>query len=219
MVSWSCQVAYQVYCRRSFNIYNVLLDFLSPHQILYFQELQKRTQFVISGSAALAAFDRTVFRGSDCDIYVNPANLDEIASWLLNAGYCYLTLPTPPSRYIDKYPNGVVKVISLERPAVGCAQAATHTVIQLVVCRWSPADVILKFHSTVVMNLISSDAMYCLFPRSTLVDRISYHSPDLDQAAARQKYIDVGGLCKLLPQWPTPFTANAPLVRVMSGTN
>ncbi|KAL0952148.1 hypothetical protein HGRIS_008765 [Hohenbuehelia grisea] len=179
MVLWSCQVAYQVYCSRFFNIYNVLLD-LSHRQIVDFRKLQKRTQFVISGSAALAALDRKYFQALTV-IYI----VDEIARWLLNVGYCYLTVPTPPSRYIDEsYSNGVQKVISLERLAVGGGQAA---IIQLVVCRWGPADVILNFHSTVVMNLISSDAMYCLFPRSTLVDRLSYHSPDPDQAAARQK--------------------------------
>ncbi|KAF9060344.1 hypothetical protein BDP27DRAFT_1430184 [Rhodocollybia butyracea] len=60
--------------------------------------------------------------------------------------------------------------------------------------RNSPLDIILNFHSTIVMNLISHSHAYCLYPRA-LQDKVSLiccsdNRPDRDDACS--KYVDRG---------------------------
>ncbi|KAI1795024.1 hypothetical protein LXA43DRAFT_970716 [Ganoderma leucocontextum] len=43
--------------------------------------------------------------------------------------------------------------------------------VQVIVAKNSPMEVILGFHSTCVMNVISYEKAYCLFPRATLEER------------------------------------------------
>lgn len=56
-----------------------------------FRSLQARTGTLVSGSNALQFMDRTVYEGSDIDIYVNPGHLQEVALFLKDAeGYIFL---------------------------------------------------------------------------------------------------------------------------------
>uniref|UniRef100_A0A5K1K394 Cell surface hydrophobicity-associated protein n=1 Tax=Ganoderma boninense TaxID=34458 RepID=A0A5K1K394_9APHY len=43
--------------------------------------------------------------------------------------------------------------------------------VQIIVAKNTPMEVILGFHSTTVMNVISYEKAYCLFPRATLEER------------------------------------------------
>ncbi|KAI8989854.1 hypothetical protein BD414DRAFT_570777 [Trametes punicea] len=45
--------------------------------------------------------------------------------------------------------------------------------VQIIVAKNTPMEVILGFHSTCVMNVISYEKAYCLFPQATLEDRLS----------------------------------------------
>ncbi|KAI0658618.1 hypothetical protein C8Q70DRAFT_1045595 [Cubamyces menziesii] len=45
--------------------------------------------------------------------------------------------------------------------------------VQIIVAKNTPMEVILGFHSTCVMNVISYEKAYCLFPQATLEERIS----------------------------------------------
>ncbi|KAH9899413.1 hypothetical protein C8Q73DRAFT_679801 [Cubamyces lactineus] len=45
--------------------------------------------------------------------------------------------------------------------------------VQLIVPKKAPMEVILGFHSTCVMNVISYDKAYCLFPQATLEERLA----------------------------------------------
>ncbi|KAH9899412.1 hypothetical protein C8Q73DRAFT_320240 [Cubamyces lactineus] len=62
-----------------------------------------------------------------------------------------------------------------EHPLAGSRPPEEHGElrIQLIVAKETPMEVILGFHSTCVMNVISYAKAYCLFPQATLEDRLS----------------------------------------------
>ncbi|KAI3621259.1 hypothetical protein WG66_014464 [Moniliophthora roreri] len=67
--------------------------------------------------------------------------------------------------------------------------------IQLITASISPMDIILNFHSTVVMNVISYSHGYCLYPKATFEEKrslICFSSEKPERDVARQKYVDRG---------------------------
>ncbi|KAL0957612.1 hypothetical protein HGRIS_001395 [Hohenbuehelia grisea] len=206
-VSKSFRCAYIDYCRRTFTLFKILAGYLSKDDIPRFQKLQQRTGVVISGSAALASVDRRVFRGSDCDMYVDVRNYIDVVRWLRNAGYTLIPgLPNsvgqlpinavrgdvveeeddPTAHSAGVYSGGVECVYTFAKLAPGTVvEDADFRVIDLVVCKHSIANVILNFHSTVVMN-------------------VGFYAPDDEQdrrpnIAGREKYMRRGWTLSTVP--------------------
>src|ERR1700722_19018160 len=79
--------AVQKYMRQAFNIHSHLFRFFKAPQ--EFRALQARTGTLISGSSALQFMDRSFYKESDLDLYVDRRYGREIGLWLMGQGYEY----------------------------------------------------------------------------------------------------------------------------------
>lgn len=224
--SRTSKTAYQMvssYMRRAFNLQKLMDRFFTEIEMSSFRLWQSRTGMLISGSTALQFLDRTFYPESDLDIYVEHRYCKVIALWLISIGYTYgrarpglsdqdleealrmtkFAIPKtikflPPSTpdYLD---CGVAGVYNFHKADPDCK-------IQLVASHYSPVELILKFHSTCVMNLISHEKAYSLYPRGTFNERRSliFHREGSSEEAAkvaREKYVARGwSMVEGLPQ-------------------
>jgi len=145
---------------------------------------------------------------SDLDLYVEKRYSRVVVVWLISIGYTYEPRPGSDQSlqkalgpedisedfahpWTENYLNsGVVNVHNFYKSDPDCK-------IQLVVSRRSPLEPILTFHSTCVMNLISHEKAYSLYPRGTFNERRSLILPKEDgnkekSRVAREKYIARG---------------------------
>lgn len=170
---------------------------------------------LISGSTALQFLDRSFYPDSDLDIYVEHLYADRMAYWLFSIGYEFVPRKqqdtdfrlayqeihsgTPqhfhaffPAETIGYFGKGVGEVYDFHK-------SDPDRKIQLITSYHSPLEVILNFHSTCVMNLITHEKAYSLYPRSTFEERRSLHSSDGSwradsQMVAKNKYAGRGWL-------------------------
>jgi hypothetical protein len=116
------------------------------------------TGAVISGSTALAVLLRGEFVPQDLDIYVNEKGLAGILTFLTNHRYQIVT-PRPRYAFEKKYPGSKI-ILTLKRDdgekidVIGTTDHVLATITQ--------------FHSTVVMNYISSHGIVSLYPEWTM---------------------------------------------------
>lgn len=181
----TCRSAYATvnsFIHRTFNI-NHLLSRYFPDP-LAFRALQSRTGTLISGSTALQFFDRTFYPESDLDLYLPPTSDKQVLQWLTLHGYQFVPSGKQPrdldkaishSRDIDDddwsdYDTPEKKVVQAVYTFIKAAPAGedVELKIQCIVARNTPMEAILSFHSTCVMNVISYEMAYCLYPRATL---------------------------------------------------
>ncbi|CAA7266123.1 unnamed protein product [Cyclocybe aegerita] len=191
------------YIRRTFRIECVLGRYFSPEEILHFRHLQAATGMIISGSTALQFFDRSFYPDSDLDIYVDHPKRKTIALWLAGIGYEYdpkqgldtldAALNHQPwwdeekfsdSHFLEATPKGyfgAVHVFNFKK---------SGQKIQLITANLAPMDMILNFHSTCVMNVITHEKAYSLYPRGTFNERrtLLYLPEEPRQASAHAKY-------------------------------
>ncbi|KAJ6510879.1 hypothetical protein C8R45DRAFT_814686 [Mycena sanguinolenta] len=167
-------------------------------KIKQFRELQCRTDTVISGSTALQFFNRLTWPNSDLDLYVPHASAALVARFLRDSGYAFR--PRDSKRkyaYIQLfydgpayYHSGVADVLDFHNDSKQ---------IQIIVFSTPSAmEVIAGFHSTCVMNVITHDAAFALFPWSTFVTKeavkvrgVSW-SREEGREAGRRKYEERG---------------------------
>ncbi|KZT30878.1 hypothetical protein NEOLEDRAFT_1159954 [Neolentinus lepideus HHB14362 ss-1] len=148
---------------RAFNINRHLSRFFNDP--LAFRSFQARTASLISGSSALQF-------------------LDQLGRWLMDReGYEYKPYETQETDFekLDEredfrlFANEMYKiqrveaVFSFERSVQG--EGAEPLKVQVIVATQPPLQCILGFHSTVVMNIISYDAAYALYPNATFEKR------------------------------------------------
>ncbi|KAF8802204.1 hypothetical protein BYT27DRAFT_7197291 [Phlegmacium glaucopus] len=162
------------YMRRSFNLNKLMGRFFTENEMSCFRSWQSRTGMLISGSTALQFFDRTFYPESDLDIYVEHRYCKAIAFWLIDIGYTY----KPRPRYSDQ---DLAEALRITTEYLNCGVANVYDFhksnpdrkIQLITSHHSPLEPILNFHSTCVMNLISHEKAYSLYPQGTFRDRRS----------------------------------------------
>ncbi|KAJ7575550.1 hypothetical protein C8J56DRAFT_1032351 [Mycena floridula] len=166
------------YKRAAHSIVKTLSPYFTDEEIEQFRVLQSYTGTLISGSTALSFFNRTVYPGSDLDIYVEHRYSAEIALFLKTLGYAFaprakqakdllVAIHSISERFIrpdeDIYlGQGIADVYDFTR---GGAK------IQLITSISCPLDIILRFHSTVVMNIITSQYAISFYPFATFVWR------------------------------------------------
>ncbi|KAI0323629.1 hypothetical protein GY45DRAFT_1264285, partial [Cubamyces sp. BRFM 1775] len=199
------------YFKTAFDINATLGRFLPDP--MSFRCLQARTGTLVSGSVALQFFDRTRYETSDLDIYVYLPFRREVGRWLLSQGFEFT-----PSRHQEEsfeaavLPRRQSKGFHYAMPGVAAIYTFhRHTLrasikVQIIVAIRMPMEVILGFHSTCVMNAISYEKAYCLYPRATLEDRCSLLSWSSQGRAKRraegiQKYSARGFRMLTLPDW------------------
>ncbi|TFK82608.1 hypothetical protein K466DRAFT_500003, partial [Polyporus arcularius HHB13444] len=179
------------YLTRAFDVRRVLERFFPD--VLAFRSLQARTGTLISGSVALQFFDRDSYPDSDLNLYVHMRHRREIGRWFLAQGYQFEPASHQPSEFeaaatealsgMTATPYGMPGIAAVMNFTRRCdpradmstydAQNESKLKVQLIVARKTPMEVVLGFHSTCVMNVISFEKAYCLFPRATLEERVS----------------------------------------------
>ncbi|KAK7444812.1 hypothetical protein VKT23_015129 [Stygiomarasmius scandens] len=162
-----------------------------------FRNIQALTGAVISGSTALQFFSRIRWEESDLDIYVEHSSGYIVALFLIAIGYGFQPINKQKPTIADAYDQvdltnfyddgrGFAGVFNFERRMAR---------IQLITATYSPIDIILNFHSTVVINLITAKHAVCLYPRATFEEGtslITFRDEGLERSFAREKYVQRG---------------------------
>ncbi|TRM60861.1 hypothetical protein BD626DRAFT_406670 [Schizophyllum amplum] len=194
------------YRTRAFDIRHTLRAFFSDPEIIQLRETLGLTGAVISGSVAVQFFDRCRFAHCDLDLYVERHAVRQLFAFLVGVGYTYRPKPFQPPTIQDILrPGGALRrntgedtgddteydglsicgVFNFRRPSYPDA------VVQVLVAKHTVVDVLLGFHSTVVMNVITHRAAYSLYPRDTFIHRVGWQSHDAQGGVAYggiQKY-------------------------------
>ncbi|CAL1699941.1 unnamed protein product [Somion occarium] len=174
-------VAVKEYISRAFNVHRLLSRYFSDP--MAFRYIQACTGTLISGSAALQFFDRSLYPDSDLDLYVPMPWRKKVGHFLLAQGYKFEPYPFQhPTFDVAISDRRVVTARGLYGNLKGIAGVFTfekksargeELKVQIIVAVRSTMEVILRFHSTCVMNVISFDRAYCLYPLATLEQRRS----------------------------------------------
>ncbi|KAI0337421.1 hypothetical protein BDW22DRAFT_1304042, partial [Trametopsis cervina] len=187
------------YMASVFNIDRALAEFFD--NVRGFRHLQKQCGVLISGSFALQFLGRFRYEGSDLDLFLPMHSRIRLAMWLETQGYVFCPRETQPAdirsalcderggdgvnNYVYPY-AGIFAVVTFrkERSAEGLP-----SVVQLIVAWRTPMEVILGFHSTCVLNVITFDTAYSLYPQATYEDMCNLVLLDTpSRAAALEKY-------------------------------
>lgn len=84
----TCHLAHRaanLYTARAYDIHRDLSRFFSDP--MEFRRMQAETGTLISGSFAVQFFERTVYPGSDLDLYAHPGLSMSVGQWLYEEGY------------------------------------------------------------------------------------------------------------------------------------
>lgn len=187
--------------RRAFRIEHILRRYFASHEILQFRELQATTATIISGSSALQFFDRTEYADSDLDLYVEHRFRIPVVLWLKNIGYTFVPRSSLGPQNIEIVLDenfGTTSPVTSEYTdamfVLDFMRPNHHHKIQLITSSASPLELVLHFHSSCVMNFITHNKAYSVFPRATFQDRQSLifaRNQKLD-LNAREKYENRG---------------------------
>ena len=160
-INKAARIAVANYSQLNFDLKRVLSPYFSEEDIKSFRQLQLTTGTVISGSTAVQFFDRTTYPESDLDIYAEHRYCRDVAWWLMSRGYKY-----KPSR--SEQPDSLAKAFSMWSPAIWTStayfghgvndifdffKAGSKRKVQLISARRCPMEVILNFHSSMLITL------------------------------------------------------------------
>ncbi|KAK2464968.1 hypothetical protein APHAL10511_003044 [Amanita phalloides] len=198
------------YNRIAFDIIRLLSPYFSDEEIKSFRQLQLFTGTVISGSTAVQLFGRTTYPKSDLDIYAEHRYCRDVAWWLTSIGYKYNpTKPGQPISFIEAFKASKTEEGAEESPedqseqseyAVGVenvfdfVRAGSERKVQLISATRCPMEVILNYHSTCVMNVITHNMAYSLFPYATFQQHraLACGTNGGKRGKAREKYRERG---------------------------
>lgn len=151
------------YIRRQFQVHKLLARYFSDPEIPEFRLLQFNTGMVISGSAALQFFNRTVYEESDLDLYVEHRYRKSIAIWLRQIGYKYTphaksTLATLDDALLSEGPEGAQTGIKItdgwDKEFYEAILVLTfekhrpYRKVQVITSILHPISKVLRFHSS-----------------------------------------------------------------------
>ncbi|KAG7087002.1 hypothetical protein E1B28_012981 [Marasmius oreades] len=184
--------------RAAFKVENVLRPFFSVDEIRRFRQVQYAYKFLISGSTALSFFTREVYDNADLDVYITPKSLMVLILLLESMGYAFCPIINPSRTQAGQVENAVEELLvriregtQRERQVIGrgtedwsLEYSFAKELVDVfnferngrriqVIAALSPLAVVLTFHSTVVMNIISHSHAISFYPRLTFHDRIA----------------------------------------------
>ena len=153
------QLVFKSYMTRAFKLEKILSRFFSDP--LDFRRLQARTATLISGSTALQFFDRSFWPESDLDLYVHMQFAKDVGDYMLREGYTFIPnkiqvedfeLASEESMIKDSPDfysfRGVASVFTFQKKTESGALK-----VQLIVAKHSSIEVILHFHSSMLLLL------------------------------------------------------------------
>ncbi|CAK5277957.1 unnamed protein product [Mycena citricolor] len=176
-----------------FDINLLLLPFFgSIAEVRRFRDMQAESGTIISGSMALQFFSRTRWPESDLDLYVEERSRHHPVRFLDACGYKHIARHRRDKflEMFDDYSSGEATIIDVMDFKKG------NKKIQLIIASSPPMRIIVLFHSTVVMNIITHAHAFSLYPRPTFIENkfFAIDTSFLPKKihAARQKYVDRG---------------------------
>ncbi|PVH84599.1 hypothetical protein DL98DRAFT_651799 [Cadophora sp. DSE1049] len=155
---------FRAHTRERWNVNRRLKHFVDHPQDL--RTMMARHNALISGSFVVQFFDDEFWKGSDLDIYVEKENAAVFGTYLARKeGYRFEKSSTSG----DEYPlSGIHKTDTYLR---GENDSGNETKIQIVSTRSIPVSCILGcFSSTAVMNIMSWNTAYSMFPDLTFLE-------------------------------------------------
>ncbi|KAF8327495.1 hypothetical protein F5887DRAFT_898771, partial [Amanita rubescens] len=158
------------YCKSVFRISRVIMPFVdNENQVQVFVQMMKETNALISGSTALQFFDRTRYHEADLDLYFEARYIDLWKTQMVAFGYSLMEKTAASASVVEgelEY-RGFEEIESVE----SFKHPGSNQVVQLMATKASPIRAILDFHSTCVMNVITYQRAYSLYPVCTFIDR------------------------------------------------
>ncbi|KAI0083693.1 hypothetical protein BDY19DRAFT_858899, partial [Irpex rosettiformis] len=167
-----------------------------------FRALQARTGAIISGSFALQFFSQVYYSDTDLDIYVHYGAREILGSWILGNDYKYISRKitvtvgnVEDSASTLEYGQEILGVLEFQRK-----RGDVEKKVQIIIVEESPLAAIMEFHSTCVLNFITFDMAYCLYPKATLIyqTNLVLKNPDVLVRKALSKYRRRGFTCRRL---------------------
>ncbi|KAK7444300.1 hypothetical protein VKT23_015312 [Stygiomarasmius scandens] len=162
-----------------------------------FRSVQALTGAVISGSTALQFFARAHWTASDLDVYVEHSSGYLMALFLISIGYDFEPTNSQNWSISDAYDQINLTEVYDDGRGFACVFNFHRgsSKIQLITATYSPIDIILNFHSTVVMNLITARHAFCLYPQASFEEHtslITFRDEGIDRNFAWEKYVERG---------------------------
>ncbi|KAL1728527.1 hypothetical protein EV714DRAFT_285616 [Schizophyllum commune] len=156
---------------RAFNYERALARFVPEDKVRAFREMQRLTGAVISGSFALHFMGRYTWPVHDLDLYVEERCASDAATCFFGMGYVYEPREGQFADFEDELENAQNREYADNYP-IDALKAAFNfkkgsALVQLLVTPTAVMEIILQFHTTGVMNLITHSTAYSLYPRST----------------------------------------------------
>ncbi|KAJ3858316.1 hypothetical protein EV359DRAFT_16078, partial [Lentinula novae-zelandiae] len=211
---WSQDEKKAFLCRSS-KVESVLARFFSPEEICQFHDIQSTTGLLLSGSRSYQFFSWESY-DTDLDTYCVLRECLVVGQWYMSAQYMFKQKP----HQLGCFAVDFERVMEIEDHVnsketeygddsiveVWDFQNSQLKMIQLIAARHSAVEVILCFHSTCVMNFISHQAAYSLFPRTTFKDKatliLDNGYTSAGSAAGVEKYV-----CRGLKMMKSPSVA------------
>ncbi|KAJ3781652.1 hypothetical protein GGU10DRAFT_299274 [Lentinula aff. detonsa] len=191
--------AYDAVCsfnRQAYRIEHILSPYFNEDEVNAFRLVQLKTDTLISGSSALQFFDLSVFADSDLDLYIvrDWDKVTLVAGFLTSAGYDYAPSADQPQSFQqafevgrspgdddyssdEGYTSSIWGVYSFIR-------GSDKKKIQIITCEKNIIQVILGFHLTCVMNIISYSHAYALYPYATFIEKCAVENGGLHTGAS-----------------------------------
>ncbi|KAF9491402.1 hypothetical protein BDN71DRAFT_1398402 [Pleurotus eryngii] len=198
--SLTCKAIYdevQGHYKHNYSLNPILKLFIPSEYIPAFHRLQKKYRPVISGSVALQFLTRVTYPESDLNLYVKYACAFEVGKWLeLEVGCTVLDFHGEACPFYHTFLRcnysfkGMHAVFSFLSPI-------NLRKVQLIICWCNVIEVILSFHSTIIMNVITVSYAYSFHGEETLERKISLavdraRSAPMNLEAAQRKYSNCG---------------------------
>ncbi|KAJ4479507.1 hypothetical protein C8J55DRAFT_429658, partial [Lentinula edodes] len=187
----TCRDAVKVFMKSAMKVDKVLRRFFrEDNKIGQFQYLQGETGMIVTGSVALQLFNREEYKNCDLDTYCILKRCGVVGEWYQSIGYAFEAAGRQKARFSEDYER-TMAALGMDREDVmlrigsdihGGERYMSHNIaevwnfrntegvkIQLVATDIIPEAVVLAFHSTCVMNILTQKAAYALFPNITFL--------------------------------------------------
>ncbi|KAL1738788.1 hypothetical protein HDZ31DRAFT_50442, partial [Schizophyllum fasciatum] len=164
------------------------------------RDLMQRTSTVISGDIALEFFSRVYLDAPVLDLYTEYHHRYAVVNGVISLGYIFQPRVSQPSyakdalHYLSYHhvKDDYVSHIQGVRDVLAFTQAsASRVCIRIFIVAGCAIDAILSQPQSMQLNIITFRAAYSLYPKTTIVDKISYPILSLD-GNVPMKYADEG---------------------------
>ncbi|KAJ6456587.1 hypothetical protein C8R47DRAFT_1165090 [Mycena vitilis] len=171
----TCRRIHHLIMETCFSVPHLLAPFFGDAvEVQRFRSIQAMTDTVISGSIVLQFMNRLRWPGSDLDIYIHRTCPAIPVGFIVENGYTFdpresqnkdvfvqltAAVKDKPPSYLGR---GIADVLDFHKG---------EKKIQIIIAESTPMEIIISFHSTCVMNILTHKNAYALYPRSTFITK------------------------------------------------